>query len=164
MPSLPLQYNGPPCSPKRVLLLAKCDCTLRLAKTSCKWMTTSAKKFISNLEAKITFYPLVAIAIRSHGALKQKEMKTHICQSGNLLCLRNAKVIETVHEGQLPNLFDNWADSTSSLVSSCAPCLPAVAQPGIQGRAKRRCCYLLGPFWVSFSIAISRFKLTRCNR
>ena len=29
--------------------------------------------------------------------------------NGKLLCLRNVKTVETVQEGQYPNLIDHWA-------------------------------------------------------
>ena len=45
--------------------------------------------------------------------------------NGRLVCLWNAKTIETVHEGQKPNLFDNWADTNLHLllVKSSTNCL-----------------------------------------
>ena len=33
-----------------------------------------------------------------------------------LMCFWNAKSIETVHEGQKPNMFDNWADMSLHLL------------------------------------------------
>ena len=36
--------------------------------------------------------------------------------SDELLCLWNVKIIETVHEGQYPNLHDNWTDIYHRLV------------------------------------------------
>ena len=38
------------------------------------------------------------------------------CPSGKLLFLWKYKTIETVHQGQYPNLFDNWADTSLHLL------------------------------------------------
>ena len=45
-----------------------------------------------------------------------REMKACICPSGKLLCLWTYKTIETVYNGQSPNLFDNWADPSLHLL------------------------------------------------
>ena len=53
-------------------------------------------------------------------------MEAFVIPSGKLLCSWNAKTItitiETVHERQQPNLFDNWADTFISF-NKRAPCI-----------------------------------------
>ena len=43
-------------------------------------------------------------------------MKAHICPSGKLYCLLNAKAIQMVYEGHLPNFLKNWANTRLHLL------------------------------------------------